>query len=123
MPGFILFFGDSNILFLLFFALLSTFIIYTNSSLHLLLTAELVWITLYALALSFGLLFDNLNLLSLTFFFLILSAVEFGVGLVLILLQHTLTRTLDLSSEDSNTYKYKLQRSRLFNLNRVAWKV
>lgn len=103
--------------------LLSTFVVYTNSALHLLLIAELMWITLYGLTLILGFYFDNLNLVSLTFFFLILSAVEFSVGLVLILFQHTLVRTLDFNFDEANTFKYSNTATRLLNLNKVNWKV
>lgn len=86
--------------------LLGTLTTYTNTTLHLLLTAELLWITLYALTLIIGLAYDNLNLLSLTFFFLIFSAVEFGIGLVLMLIQHILTRTLYLHSQGNQSIKF-----------------
>ena len=118
-----MFFGDLNFLVFLFLILFSTIIIYVNSSLHMLLSAELMWITIYAISVLLGLFHDNLNLLSLTFFALILSAVEFGVGLVLMLFQHNLTRTLDFNVDDSNLYKYKLQSSRLFNVSNISWKL
>ena len=88
-------FGDINFIILLFFILFSSITINVNTSLHLLLTAEFLWITLYILTLISGLVFDNLNLLSLTFFFLILSAVEFGLGLVIILVQNVLLRSIN----------------------------
>ena len=106
----------------LFFALFSTLLIYTNSALHLLLTAELIWITIYAFSLLLGFFFDNLNIISLTFFVLILSAVEFSIGLILVLFQHVLTRTLDFNVEDSNGFKYQLTSSQLFNVNQIQFK-
>ena len=90
----------------LFLFLFSTLLTSTNTSLHLLLTAELLWITLYALTLMIGLSYDNLSLLSLTFFFLIFSAVEFGVGLVIMLLQHLITRSLNLDSTGNIPSKF-----------------
>lgn len=77
-----------------------------SSALHLLLTAEILWITLYVLVLSLGIVYDNANFLSLTFFFLVLSAVEFGVGLVLLLVQNVFTRSLSLSDNTKNDVKY-----------------
>ena len=77
-----------------------------SSALHLLLTAEILWITLYVLVLSLGIVYDNANFLSLTFFFLVLSAVEFGVGLVLLLVQNIFTRSLSLSDNTKNDVKY-----------------
>ena len=64
--------GDLNFIFIIFFILFTSIVLNVNTALHLLLTAELLWITLYILCLFIGLTFDNLNILSLTFFFLIL---------------------------------------------------
>ena len=99
-------FGDINFIILLFFILFTSITINVNTSLHLLLTAEFLWITLYILTLISGLVFDNLNLLSLTFFFLILSAVEFGLGLVIILVQNVLLRSINLNDWTQNTFKF-----------------
>jgi NADH:ubiquinone oxidoreductase subunit K len=91
----------------------------TNTALHLLLTAELLWITLYAIVLFIGLVYDNLNILSLTFFFLIFSAIEFGIGLVLLLLQHILLRTLTLNDLETNVFKFVNRFNRQVNINRI----
>ena len=107
-----LFFGDINLFLILFLILLTTLTTHLNTALHLLLTAELIWITLYALVLGIGFVYDNLNIISLTFFFLIFSAVEFSVGLVLLLLQHLLLRTLSLDIGGNTTFKF----TRHFNL-------
>nr|APW82422.1 nad4L [Laurentiella strenua] len=112
-----------NLLF--FFFLLIFFSIFVNSttSLHLLLTAEILWITLYCLVLLISFLYDNLNLLSLVFFFLVLSAVEFGIGLVLLLIQNIISRTLNLNDNDLNFVKFTNRfKSKLF-INKINWKI
>ena len=119
----VLFLGDLNLLFILFFVLSSTLITHTNTSLHLLLTAELIWITLYALTLIVGLSYDNLNLVSLTFFFLIFSAVEFAVGLVIMLIQHLLTRTINLNAGGNLSSKHVNGSTTPPILNKLVWKV
>jgi len=63
--------------------------------------------------------YDNLNILSLTFFFLIFSAIEFGIGLVLLLLQHILTRTLNLNDSETNVFKFVNRFNRKINTNRI----
>ena len=118
-----MFLGDLNVLFLFFFFILGSLLVNTNTALHLLLTAELLWITLYTIVLFVGLVYDNLNILSLTFFFLIFSAIEFGVGLILLLLQHILTRTLSLDDNDTNIFKFSHRFNRQLNVNRINWKV
>lgn len=87
-----------------------------------LLTAEILWISLYAATLLIGLFYDNLTLLSLTFFFLVLSAVEFGVGLVLLLCQNILTRTIFLTNDDVNFSKFFNRFKTKLYVNKVNWK-
>ena len=116
-------FGDLNVLMIFFFLLLSSLLINISTSLHLLLTAELLWITLYTIVLFVGLVSDNLNLLSLTFFFLIFSAVEFSVGLIILLLQHLFLRTLNLDEGGRNVYKFTNRYTTKFSTNRLRWKV
>ena len=99
-------FGDFNFILILFTLLISSIALNVNTALHLLLTAEFLWVTLYVLVLLTGLLFDNLNLLSLTFFFLILSAVEFGLGLVIMLVQNIFLRSINLNDLDTNAIKF-----------------
>lgn len=53
-------------------------------ALNLLFITELVWIMLYLLLLVYGYLYNDINLLALTFFILIFSAFEFGFGLLLL---------------------------------------
>ena len=115
-----MFIGDFNLYVIFFLTMFGGLVISTNSTLHLLLTAELLWITLYVMALFTGFVYDSLNLLSLTFFFLILSAVEFAVGLVLMLLQHTLTRSVSLTDNDMNVVKFTTRIVNQLNVNRVS---
>ncbi len=115
-------FGDLNLFVFFFLILLMSVFINTNTALHLLLTAELLWITLYAVVFIVSLTYDNLNLLSLTFFFLVLSAIEFGIGLVLMLLQNVITRSINLTDNDSNFTKFMIRfKTNLFT-NRINWK-
>lgn len=116
-------FGDLNLLFLFFFLILFSILINTNTALHLLLTAEILWITLYAITLFLGFIFDNLNILSLTFFFLVFSAIEFGIGLVLLLFQNILTRSINLNDNDSNFLKYANRFKNKLYLNKIKWKI
>ena len=107
---------------LFFLMISSTLLVHTNTSIHLLLSAELLWITLYVFALFAGMIYDNMNLLGLTFFFLILSAVEFSVGLVVILIQHLLTRTLQLDFSGVISTNYTSNPSKSILVNRLRWK-
>ena len=109
--------GDLNFLFLLFFIIFLSIVVNVNTSLHLLLTAEFMWITLYVITLLMGLIFNNVNLLSLTFFLLILSAVEFGIGLVIILIQNIFLRSISLNLNNINTLKFGSRYRNKLNVN------
>ena len=118
----ILFIGDLNIVLLLFLILFSTLLVHVNTSLHLLLTAELLWITIYITAVLAGLLYDNLNILSLSFFVLVFSAVEFGLGLIILIMQHLFTRTLNLNENEQNVFKFTDRIYKKSYSNRLNWK-
>jgi NADH:ubiquinone oxidoreductase subunit K len=102
-------FGDLNLFLFLFLFFSLTIIVNINTALHLLLTAELLWISLYIIVLFIGFIFDSVNLLSLTFFFLIFSAVEFGLGLIIILIQHLLLRSISINFLNKNIFKFNLR--------------
>jgi hypothetical protein len=95
----------------------------TNTALHLLLTAELLWISLYGIVFFVGLIYDNLNILSLTFFFLVFSAIELGVGLVLLLLQNIITRSIHLNDTDANFLKFTTRFKNKIYINKINWKI
>lgn len=107
--------GDFNFVFFIFFVMLTSIALNVNTALHLLLTAELLWITLYIATLLLGLAYDNMNLLSLTFFFLILSAVEFGVGLIIMLVQNIIMRSINLNDSGVNSLKFATRLSSKLN--------
>lgn len=111
-----------NLLLIFFSLFLFSIIINSSTALNLLMTAELLWITLYLIVLFIGLIYDNLNVLSLTFFFLVFSAIELGLGLILLLLQNIITRSTNLDNHDLNFLKFNTRfRSKLY-LNKVLWK-
>jgi hypothetical protein len=111
-----------NILIFIFFLIFINIINNVNTSLHLLFIAEILWVTLYFFVLFVGLMFDNLNLLSLTFFFLIFSALELGIGLVLLLFQNIFNRSLSLNDSDTNFLKFSTRFVSNLYVNKINWK-
>jgi len=99
-------YGDINFILFIFFIILLSISINVNTALHLLLTAEILWVTLYFLVIVTGFIYNSLNLLFLTFFFLLLSAVELGIGLVLVLIQTIFFRTIQLNLNTTNSFKF-----------------
>jgi len=71
------------------------------------------------IAVLLGLAFDNLNILSLSFFVLVFSAVEFGIGLVILLMQFLFTRTLNLNENETNFIKFTDRIFKKNYLNRI----
>ena len=103
-----MFFGEYNALIFAFLMIFVSLLISSNSFLHLLLLAELAWVTLYGLVLIGGHLLNDLNMLSLTFFFLIFSAIELGIGLELLSIQNMAARSLSpLSAKTLPKYSNK----------------
>lgn len=115
--------GDLNLLFFFFVLIFFSIAVNTNTALHLLLTAELLWVTLYGIVLFVGMVFDNLNILSLTFFFLVFSAIEFGIGLILLLFQNIITRSTNLNENDTNSIKFANRFKKKLYINKVNWKI
>jgi hypothetical protein len=97
---------DLNVMIMCFLILGAGAAVSTGTALHLLLTVELLWITLYGLVVQIGMLYDTASLVALTFFFLVLSAVELGIGLILVMVQHTLLRSVSLLAGRFNFLKF-----------------
>lgn len=112
-----------NLFFFFFMLIIFSILINSNTSLHLLLTAELLWISLYAIVLFIGLIYDNINLLSLTFFFLVFSAIEFGLGLILLLFQNIINRSINLNDSDANFLKFTNRFKNKLYINKINWKI
>ena len=72
------------------------------------------------MSLLVGLIFNTLTFLGLSFFYLMIAASEFGVGIILLLLQHLLFRSLSLYENDVNLFKFINRFNRLINLNRLS---
>jgi hypothetical protein len=66
-----------------------------------------------------GFIYDNLNILSLTFFFLVFSAIEFGIGLILLLFQNIITRSINLNDYDTNFLKFINRFNNKLYLNKI----
>lgn len=70
-----------------------------------------------------GLINNDLNMVALTFLFLVLSAIEFGIGLILLLLQNLLFRTINLNENDINVTKFDVRFKSLLFINNIRFKL
>lgn len=89
--------GLNEINFLIFniFIIFLTLIINYLNFLNVLLLVEFIWISLYGIATLGGYIFDDLAVLSFSFFFLIFSTAELTLGFILLILQ---TNNLSISN-------------------------
>ncbi len=95
---------------ILFLSILLFFFINFTNSLQSLVVSEFLWITLYVWSLFMAYLTDDMNLLSLTLFFLVFSAIEISVGLIVILIQKTVFRSLNFTY-NSNKHTFNLHKT------------
>ena len=73
-------------------------------------TLKSLRITLFFFYLLNSLIYDDINILSFTLFFLILSAIEISIGLTVIILQKKLFKTLNVSfSSKKNIINKKIR--------------
>lgn len=95
--------GELNFISLLLFLLFFTLLANPTTTLQYLLTAELLWITIYCMAVFVAFILDDTNVLSLTLFFLVLSAVEISIGFILVAFQSiTLNSSLVIDNKSTN---------------------
>ncbi len=112
-----------NLFIFFFFLFFFSILLNTNTSLHLLLTAEILWITLYSITLYICILYDYFNVIALKFFFLVFSAIEFGLGLIILLIQNIINRTINLGDNDIKNIKFLNRFKTKININKIKWKI
>ncbi len=79
--------NELNFVTLVFLILFFIFIMNFDNNFKSLVLSEFFWINLYIFALLIAFVLDDLIIVSLIFFFLIFSAVDISIGIILIILQ------------------------------------
>jgi len=97
--------SEFNVLLTIIWVLTVTFIFGFENTFKSLILSEFLWITLFCFYLICALIYDDFNLLSLTLFFLIFSAIEISVCLIIIILQKKLFKTFNTFSSSSKVFK------------------
>ena len=108
-----------NILIFLVFNILLIILINPINLLNVLILVELVWVAFYAMTSITAYLFDDLTLLSLSFFFLLFSAAELIVGFVLLLIQNSLMFNISLNDNNVTSTNYISRASKNIFLNKL----
>lgn len=110
-----------ELLVILFHVNLLMFILKSNNFLFLFLFSETTWLALYCLSVNYGVLNDDLLLLTMSFFILGLATVEFVIGYILIILFKKINLNLNFEKTETTRYLYFYQFSKVFNLTKINW--
>lgn len=107
----------------IFWILLFFFLINANNLLNLLLYSEIVWVLLYIFSIFLGILNDDINLLSTSFFLLALAGLEFSFGLLIIVLfkNNKIDYNFNLFNNNNNQF-FKKNLKNLY-IKRYVWNI
>ena len=115
-------FMHSENLFLFLYAILFIYLLNSkHNSFQLLLNAEMLWITLYILALQFSFLINDLNILSFLFFFLVFSAIEFSLGYLFILITSAIFNNSNFKSNKFNNFLLNCEYNKFIDFFKLYW--
>lgn len=97
------------------------FIVNIENFFKLLLYSEITWLTLYVYTLISGSINDDLTLISTSLFIIGLAALEFSIGILLIILFKNINKSIDLSENDEINNNVKLVNKKKTYINRYYW--
>lgn len=106
--------------FIFWFSLVS-FISNINNFLRLLFYSEITWIVLYCYVLVSGAINDDLTLLSSSIFLLGLAGLEYGIGIILIIIFKNINSKLDFNDLDNEKKLYNIFNNSNIYINRYIW--
>nr|YP_004841732.1 Ymf58 [Ichthyophthirius multifiliis]AEL89274.1 Ymf58 [Ichthyophthirius multifiliis] len=83
---------------ILFWLIIINLILKFKNFLTMLLMSELIWILIYTLSVYIGIIYSDILIISITFFILCFSGIEFSIGIILSILYKNLNESLNLNS-------------------------
>lgn len=107
--------------FLFWFSFVS-FVSNINNFLRLLFYSELTWITIYCYVLVLGAINDDITLLSSSIFILGLAGLEYGLGILLIIIFKNINSKLEFTDLENEKKIYNIYNNSNLYLNRYIWK-
>lgn len=113
--------ADINYLIIAIILFFVSFVVNPQFLFQYLLTAELLWVTLYALTLRFSFFTDDSNLYGLTLYILVFSAIEMAVGLVLITYYAILSNSTNVIKPLNNVSNLSLNNVFSVNNSKFTW--
>jgi NADH:ubiquinone oxidoreductase subunit K len=97
------------------------FVINIENFFKLLLYSEITWLTLYTYTILIGSINDDLTLLSTSLFIIGLAALEFSVGILLIIIFKNINKSITLDEVENNYDNTKLFNKKKTYINRYYW--
>jgi len=107
--------------FLFWFSFVS-FISNINNFLRLLFYSELTWVIIYCYVLVLGAINDDITLLSSSIFILGLAGLEYGLGILLIIIFKNINNKLEFTDLENENKIYDIYNNSNLYLNRYIWK-
>lgn len=84
--------------------------------------SELTWIIIYCYVLVLGAINDDITLLSSSIFILGLAGLEYGLGILLIIIFKTINSKLEFNDLENEKKIYNIYNNSNLYLNRYIWK-
>ena len=105
----------------IFWLSLISFITNFNNFVRLLFYSELTWIILYCFILVNGAINDDLNLLSTSIFILGLAGIEYGIGVLILMIFKNINKKTDFEESDNSVYNHNIYSNKNSFINRYIW--
>lgn len=105
-----------------FWITLLSFLLNPKNFILLLFYSELVWVTLYCYTVMMGGITDDINLFSLSFFFLGLAGLEFSFGFLLIIAFKNINKSLEFFDEKKIWEQFLIKKNINLFLNKYSYK-
>ena len=110
-----------NFFSILFWICIVCFISNFNNFVRLLFYSELIWIILYVYILIQGVINDDLILLSTSIFILGLAGIEYGLGILLLLIFKQINKKTEFNETDNDIYNHNIYSNKNIYINRYIW--
>ncbi len=101
--------NEINFISILIWIVLFYFVVGFENSFKSIIVSEFIWITFFCFYLIISIVYDDINCLSLILFFLIFSAIEISICLIIILFQKKIIKSFFVNYDYINTQNKKIR--------------
>lgn len=97
------------------------FVVNIENFFKLLLYSEITWLTLYTYTILIGSINDDLTLLSTSLFIIGLAALEFSVGILMIIIFKNINKSINLEESENGFENTNIFNKKKTYINRYYW--